>query len=217
MKIRAWFYLTALVTTCMIFAYHSMRILTHIIAPLSFDIITLRPFELYTTRIEITAIMTFFIMLPFATWVFYIEMADALKHVERRFVKYSLIPASICVSIGFVSAFFVIVPLFVSLIPMSEINHTISLGAYIAFLINMSLAASFVCTVPVIIISIVVYRIVPITYLTTFRRHVYVISSILAALLTPPDIVSQVLLAVPVIGLYELSIVVSKIFYKDKI
>ena len=96
---------------------------------------------------------------------------------------------------------------------MVEANYSIS--AYLGYVAWMLLAAGLVFQLPVI--SFILTRIGILTpkFLRKYRRYALVAILILAAVLTPPDPISQLFMAIPLLGLYELSILVSRMFYRS--
>ena len=96
---------------------------------------------------------------------------------------------------------------------MVEANYSIS--AYLGYVAWMLLAAGLVFQLPVI--SFILTRIGILTpkFLRKYRRYALVVILIMAAILTPPDPISQLLMAIPLLGLYELSILVSRMFSRS--
>ena len=91
-----------------------------------------------------------------------------------------------------------------------------SIKEYLSFSCKFLLAFGIVFELPVFILFLSKLGIVNEKQLRSNRKFVIIIVFIVAAFLTPPDVVSQVLMAIPLIGLYEISIVISKIFGKKK-
>jgi sec-independent protein translocase protein TatC len=86
----------------------------------------------------------------------------------------------------------------------------------VSFLLTVFLIFGVVFELPVIIVLLTQLGIVKPAWLVKSRKYMVVIIFLIAALITPPDVTSQVMVAVPIIGLYELSIALSRIFYRKK-
>ena len=103
-------------------------------------------------------------------------------------------------------------------------NYTIKMGAlpdwtisyYMNFVTSFLVAFGIAFQFPIVIMMLAKFHIVTPKNLVNKRRHAIVIIFILAALLTPPDIISQLLLGIPMIALYEISILLAKIIIKQK-
>jgi len=96
------------------------------------------------------------------------------------------------------------------------ITPMLSIGAYLGFCLKLLLVFGIVFQLPLVVIFLYSIGIVDIESLRSFRGYLVVSSFILAAVITPPDIFTQVVLALPLIILYELSLLAIKIFSRKK-
>lgn len=90
-----------------------------------------------------------------------------------------------------------------------EINATVMVGDYIEFITRMFLAFGATAELPIIALFLTIAGLITHRHLIKFFRYFIVVAFVLAAILTPPDPMSQILMAVPLIGLYGVSILVS--------
>ena len=90
-----------------------------------------------------------------------------------------------------------------------EIKATVMVGDYIEFFTRMVLAFGFTAELPILALFLTVAGIITHRHLVAFFRYFIVIAFVIAAVLTPPDPMSQILMAVPLIGLYGISILIS--------
>ena len=97
-----------------------------------------------------------------------------------------------------------------------EINPTIMVGDYVAFITRMLLVFGSVFELPVLVFFLTVAGIIDHTHLIKFFRYFIVLSFVLGALLTPPDLLSQFLLAMPLVVLYVLSIGIAWLFSRGR-
>lgn len=97
---------------------------------------------------------------------------------------------------------------------MPEIKATISFGNYLNFIIRLLLAFGVVFELPIIMFLFTRLGLLKVEFFIKYRKYMVLIIFIVAALLTPPDVVSQTLLAVPMLLLYEIGILLSRIGQK---
>ena len=91
-----------------------------------------------------------------------------------------------------------------------DIENQFQISSYIALIRSSSLASGFVFELPIIIYFLTKIGLISPEFLKRYRKHALVVVLILAAIITPPDVASQVIVAIPVLILYEISIKVSK-------
>jgi sec-independent protein translocase protein TatC len=92
----------------------------------------------------------------------------------------------------------------------------ITVSSYIGFLANMLIAFGVTFELPLILAFLAMIGIATPEFLRQKRRHAIMIILIVAAIVTPPDVISQILLAIPLVILYEVGIILVKMFYKHK-
>lgn len=140
-----------------------------------------------------------------------------LYQKERRYAIPFVLVASAFFAIGVTFAYFVVFPFgFQYFLSFSNdyIQPMISVKEFLGFSMKMLFAFGVVFELPVFAFFFSKVGLVTGQQLATFRRYAIVIIFIVAAILTPPDIFSQSLMAVPLLFLYEVSIVVAKVFGK---
>jgi len=167
------------------------------------------PQEALTSRIKICLWGGFFCSFPYVMFQVWQFLTAGLLEQERRYLKI-FIPASIILFYGgILMAFTLVVPVGLdfllqfstdTLIPMITVSH------YISFLSGMMLAFGLVFQLPIVLAFLAKCGFIRSQTLRAKRRHAIVLIFIAAAVLSPPDIVTQLALAVPLILLYEVSI-----------
>ena len=103
----------------------------------------------------------------------------------------------------------------ISLDLINSININLTLDGYLTYFIWILILSSFVYQLPIFILILVKTGIVDFLWLQSNRRYAIVLFFIFGALLSPPDPISQIFVALPLIFLYELSILLSKIFHNE--
>jgi sec-independent protein translocase protein TatC len=97
-----------------------------------------------------------------------------------------------------------------------QIQPTVMIGDYIEFISRMLLAFGAVFELPVLVFFLSLAGVVDHTHLIKFSRYFVVLAFVIAAIITPPDIMSQFLLAIPLCGLYALSIGIAWLFSRKR-
>jgi len=98
----------------------------------------------------------------------------------------------------------------------APINSQFGLNFYVSFILTLSLAFGLAFEVPILVIFLVLTRIVSVSMFSRSRKYVIFGTTIAAALITPPDVISQIMLAVPVLILFEGGLFVGKIIEKNR-
>ena len=184
------------------------------------------PFELQNRTMEgqfsvliWTSITAGFILAtPFILWEIWKFISPAMYQNEKKYASIFLACTSVLFFLGVAFGYFILVPLsinFLSGIQISpEIKNQIDINSYIGTVKTTSLATGLIFELPVIIFFLAHLGIVSTQNLKDFRRYAYVLILIVAAIVTPPDIISQIIVSIPMIILYELSIIIAKVITK---
>ena len=121
--------------------------------------------------------------------------------------------------IGGAFAYFVIIPytldFFLGLAPVN-VSNNIAIDFYFGFLLRIILVFGIVFELPVLSVILSRLGLISPAFLRKYRRHAIVLFFVVAAILTPPDPTTQVLLAVPLVLLYEVTIFISYIFARKR-
>ena len=145
--------------------------------------------------------------------------APGLYDKEKKLVLPILISSSLLFYLGAAFAYFVVFPLifafFISIAP-EGISVMTDISRYLDFVITLFFAFGFAFEVPVITVILVLTNVSTPKSLSTKRPYVIVGAFIIGMLLTPPDVISQTLLAIPIWLLFELGILFSKFIIKDR-
>ena len=157
-----------------------------------------------------SGIIISFPYLVFETWSF---VAPALYKREKLFSIIFSFFSFILFLMGVLFAYYVIVPFsinFLSSYTVSDsIENNIHFISFIKTITTLVLTSGFLFQLPLIIYFLTKFNLISPKQLKQYRRHAFVIILILASILTPPDIFSQVLIGLPIFLLYELSILIS--------
>jgi sec-independent protein translocase protein TatC len=97
------------------------------------------------------------------------------------------------------------------------VSNEINLESYISFVSTLTFATGLVFEMPILVYFLAKIGILSSSWMKKYRRYAIVVILILAAIVTPPDVASQILLTIPLMGLYELSIFVAKQVENNKL
>ncbi|KAF0131247.1 MAG: sec-independent protein translocase protein TatC [Bacteroidetes bacterium] len=138
----------------------------------------------------------------------------ALKENESKASRKAVIISSALFFIGVLFSYYVIVPLTVNFFGSYQVSasvlNQISLNSYISTVVSTTFAVGIVFEMPLIIYFLTKIGIVTPAFLKRNRKYTLVILLIISAIITPPDVFSQILVCIPLMGLYELSIFASE-------
>lgn len=178
----------------------------------------LKPFGQLFLYMQIAIIGGIIISIPNLFYQLWKFIAPALRKHERKYILSIVIFSSVCFLIGIAFAYFVMLPLtmkFAAQFGSSQIENQFAIDEYMSIIISVMLAAGLIFELPMISFFLTKLGILTPAIMRKFRKHSIVVIMIAAALLTPgTDPVSQVILAVPLVLLYEISILISKLSVK---
>ncbi len=183
------------------------------------ELVFLSPTEAFFTRLKVSFFAGFILALPYVLWEIWGFIAIALKKHERKYTVIFTISAFIFFLLVGAFGFFIILPLglrFLLGYGLPGVNPMISVGKYASFVIGVILVFGTVFEMPLFFLFLAKLGIITPKFMTKNRPYIVLIIFILAALLTPPDVVTQVLLALPMLLLYELSLILVKIVVRKK-
>jgi sec-independent protein translocase protein TatC len=178
----------------------------------------LKPFGQLFLYMQIAIIGGMIVSLPNIFYQLWKFIAPALRKNERKYILAIVIYSSVCFLGGIAFAYFVMLPLtlkFAAQFGSQDIVNQFAIDEYMSIIISVMLAAGLIFELPMISFFLTKLGILTPQFMKKYRKHSIVIIMIAAALLTPgTDPVSQIILAVPLVLLYELSIFISKLSLK---
>lgn len=181
--------------------------------PSAFEIINFEMAGQFLTDLKISVILGFIISFPYIFWEIWRFIAPGLYENERSATRGLVFYASALFITGILFGYFVLTPFsinfFVSYEVSSQVNNTIALASYISLLSTIVLASGIMFELPMVVYLLSKIGIVTPSMMRTYRKHAIVVIIIIAAIITPADVWTQVLVSIPVYFLYELSIFIS--------
>ena len=168
---------------------------------------------------KLVMILSIFISIPYLLYHLWMFTAPGLYEKERKLVLPILISSSLLFYLGAAFAYFVVFPLiftfFISIAPEGIAVMT-DISRYLDFVITLFFAFGFAFEVPIVTVILVLTNVSTPKSLSQKRPYVIVGAFIVGMLLTPPDVISQTLLAIPIWLLYEIGIVFAKMITKKR-
>ena len=163
---------------------------------------------------KLSIVLAIFIAVPFVLYQIWAFVTPGLYQNEQRLMLPLLISSTLLFYLGAAFAYYIIFPLvfqFFTSITLEGVTQMTDITNYLDFVLKMLIAFGLSFEVPIAIILLTRMGVVNIETLSEKRPYVIVGSFVVGMLITPPDIISQVLLAVPVWLLFELGLVVAKL------
>lgn len=175
-----------------------------------FNIINTRMAGQFNLHITVSLVSALVVAVPYLTWELWRFIREGLTYYERRKAHWFVFYVSLCFFTGLAFGYFVITPLAVNFltgyVASSTIVNMIDAGSYLKTVLSTSLACALIFQLPILIYFLTRMGIVSSAFLRKYRKHAIVVLAILSAVITPPDLMSMILVVLPLILLYELSI-----------
>lgn len=179
-----------------------------------FEIINIKMAGQFTTHIAVSLVAGIIMAFPYIFWEFWSFFRPALYSNEKRHAKGAVFFASFLFILGILFGYFVIVPLSVHFLGSynvsSEVTNQINLRSYIGTVTSITLASGLIFQLPIVVFFLTKVGLVDPVFLRKYRKHSVIVILALAAIITPPDIFSQVLVCLPLLFLYEIGILISR-------
>lgn len=168
----------------------------------------------FTTHIMVSMVGGFVMAFPYVFYEMWSFIKPGLKQTEIKITRGVVFFTSILFTLGVLFGYFIITPLTVNFFATYNVSDEIAnlptLSTYISTITTVTLASGLIFELPMLIYFLTRLGIVTPAFLKAYRRHSIVVSLILAAVITPPDVFSQLLVVAPLIVLYEISITISR-------
>jgi len=164
----------------------------------------------FLTHMRISLIAGAIAAFPYIITELWIFIKPALYHNERKVAFHTVLFVSLLFFVGVVTGYYLVVPLSLNFLAnysiSSDVYNTISLNSYISYISSICFASGLLFELPVLSYFLTRFGLLTPQFMKSYRRHAYIVILIVSAIITPPDIFSQVLIALPLFLLYEISI-----------
>jgi sec-independent protein translocase protein TatC len=184
------------------------------------EIINIEMSGQFLVHIYVSLMVALVVAFPYLLWELWSFIRPALLPKEKKYSRGVVFYSTVLFMIGMVFSYFLIVPLtinfFSSYQVSASVNNTITLSSYISTVVSLTLATGLVFELPIVVFFLTKVGILTPAYMRKNRKYVLVILLTIAAIITPPDIFSQILVTIPLMGLFEFSIFVSSRVHKKQ-
>ncbi|GAB1419546.1 twin-arginine translocase subunit TatC [Bacteroidales bacterium] len=174
----------------------------------------------FMTHVYIAFITGVVLAFPFVLNEIWKFVRPALRQEESKASRRAVAISSLLFFVGVLFSYFLIVPLTVNFLGTYQVSDTvanqISLHSYISTVVSTTFAVGIVFELPLVIFFLTKIGIVTPAFLKKNRKYTLIIVLIIAAVITPPDVFSQIIVTIPLMGLYELSIFASERIVKKQ-
>ncbi|MFO8146669.1 MAG: twin-arginine translocase subunit TatC [Bacteroidota bacterium] len=172
----------------------------------------------FAAHIWVSITAGFIIAFPYVIYEFWKFVAPAMKTNEKSSARGFIFISSLLFFLGVLFGYYVITPLSINFLGKYQVSELVlnefDIGSYISLVRASVLASGLIFELPIIIFFLTKVGIVTPHILRTYRKYSLVGVLIFSAIITPPDIVSQIIVAIPVLILYEISILISGIVFR---
>jgi sec-independent protein translocase protein TatC len=162
----------------------------------------------------------FILAFPYILWQIWQFISPALYEKEKKNARVFIFVSSLLFFLGVLFGYFIVIPMsvnFVATFTVSEmVKNQFTLDSYMGMVKTSIIASGLFFELPIIIYFLTKLGLVTPSFLRDYRRYAVVIVLIIAAIVTPPDVVSQTIVAIPMLVIFELSVIISAIVYKNQ-
>lgn len=177
------------------------------------ELISIKMSGQFTTHINISLVAGLIMAFPYVFWEFWSFFRPALYEKERKYARGAVAMASLLFLTGILFGYFIITPLSINFLGsyrVSDIvNNQINITSYIGSVTSVALSAGITFELPIVVFFLARIGVVTPEFMRKYRRHSVVVVLLVAAVITPPDVFSLILVTIPLILLYELSIFIA--------
>lgn len=177
------------------------------------NIITMSFAEEFIASIKYAFIGGFVVSFPYVFYQMWLFVRPGLYEEEQKATRGVVFVCSLLFFTGVAFGYFVVTPFAVNFLGnfhLPNVTNTATLSSFVGYMIMFTLPAALIFELPIVIHFLSRFGLVTAQGMRTYRRHSIVGILVLASVLTPPDVVTQILIAIPLYLLYEISIFIAK-------
>lgn len=183
-------------------------------------LISLKMSDQFMLHFMVAIVLGLILAAPFIFFEVWRFIKPALYDKEKKHASGAVFFTSLLFMIGILFGYFVIVPLSIDFLTTysvsQEVENQINMRSYIGTVTSITFASGFIFLLPIFSFFLSKVGILTPHFMRSYRRHAYVVMFLAAAIITPPDVFSQIMVAIPLLFLYEISIFISKVVTKQR-
>ena len=185
-----------------------------------FNLQTVKMAEQFSMHIVVSLIAGIIISFPYVFWEFWRFIKPAMYDKEKKTASGAVFYTSLLFMLGVAFGYYLITPLSVHFLGNYRVSEEVvsnpTLRSYVQTVTSVVLASGIVFELPILTFFLSKIGLITPSFLKKYRKHALVIILALSALITPPDIFSQIMVSMPLIILYEVGIVISKRITRER-
>jgi len=196
---------------------YSEDIMRFVQKPLNQKLIFISPTEAFFVNLKVAFFVAIFLSFPVIIYQLWAFVAPGLLEKEKKYTLPFIISATACFVIGSAFSYFIVLPAgtkFLLSFAGGELKPMISVNNYISFVGRFMIGSGVIFEFPVVIFFLSKIGIATPEFLSQKRGYAILGIFILSAVLTPPDIFTMFIMAIPLMLLYEISIIIARLFGK---
>ena len=205
---------------CLSFAPKILTMLMDMGNAYGYRFVYIAPQELLMVQLSVALIGALVVAFPVIAYHVYGFCSPGLRAKERTVIVLALLAGTAFFLIGIFFAYFITVPFMLHFLiqftGVVSVSASISIQEYVNFLLTVFIIFGLVFEMPVISSLLSLLGILKAEWLKKARKPAIVLIFLVAAIITPPDVVSQIMVAIPMLALYEVSIVLCRVFARRK-
>jgi sec-independent protein translocase protein TatC len=181
------------------------------------NFVFIAPAELLMSYIKISVISGVVVSAPFLLLQIWLFVSPGLKKSEKRTIAVSLFIGGFFFIAGVIFSYFVILPIMIQFFmgfQIEEIEEMISFSSYLSFVINTLLSFGIIFEIPILMVILTKFHILKVSFLKKNRKYAILIIFVVAAVLTPPEVITQIMMAGPMLMLFEIGVIFSSMVEK---
>lgn len=184
------------------------------------ELISIKMSGQFTTHINISLVAGLILAFPFVFREFWSFFRPALYEKERKYARGAVTMASLLFITGVLFGYFIITPLSINFLGSYRVSdivtNQINVSSYIGSVTSVALSAGVTFELPIVVFFLARIGVLTPEFMRKYRRHAIVLVLVVAAVITPPDIFSLILVSIPLLLLYEASIYIANRVVKKK-
>ncbi len=168
----------------------------------------------FTMHMLSSLVLGFMGAFPYVLWELWCFVKPSISPVNHKIIYSSILIVSLLFMLGIFFGYYIVTPLVIHFLANYQVDPSIvnrfDIVSYVSTIVTLTLTCAFMFQLPVIVYFLARVGIVTAHSMRIYRRHAIVAILILAAIITPPDVMSQLLIATPLVLLYESSILIAQ-------
>ncbi len=190
------------------------------IKELSFTLINIDMSGQFSTHMSVSLYAGIVLAFPYVIWELWRFIKPGLHNHERKYANGIVFFTSLLFFMGVLFGYYVVTPMSVNFLGTYQVSalvaNQISLGSFISTVTTLTLMTGVVFELPILVYFLTKIGVLTPEFMRNYRRHAIVVLLIISAIITPPDVTSQILVCIPLLALYEISIFVSAYVLKKQ-